>query len=200
MGRPPATLFPAHHNLSQTSKTTKKGEAMTESPQMGSQMDVAGQPPSRGNFNLVASKRPPPMQVGYNEEGVPQKRHVLYRNFHQIPDDRGSDHVYLVEISRSDRKVNILLFPNFETPEVFKSCIMTEKQATRLMGECNNVFDEFIRRFFIKFDRLQIEGFHTKPQLLSGAFAVTGASRPSRQYFSVSPTKKRQYNMFSSQH
>jgi hypothetical protein len=123
MGRPPATLFPAHHNLSQTSKTTKKGEPLAESPKA----QTEGQPPSRGTFNLVASKRPPPMQVGYNEEGVPQKRHVLYRNFHQIPDDRGYDHVYLVEISRSDRKVTILLFPNFETPEVFKSCIMTEK-------------------------------------------------------------------------
>lgn len=39
---------------------------------------------------------------------------------------------------------------------------MTEKQATKLMGECNNVFDEFIKKFFIKFDKLQIEGFHTK--------------------------------------
>ena len=29
------------------------------------------------------------------------------------------------------------------------------------MGECNNLFDEFIKKFFIKFDKLQIEGFHT---------------------------------------
>ena len=45
---------------------------------------------------------------------------------------------------------------------------MTEKQATKLMGECNNVFDEFIKTFFIKFDKLQIGGFHTK-RGISGA-------------------------------
>ena len=39
---------------------------------------------------------------------------------------------------------------------------MTEKQATKLMSECNNVFDDFIKKFFVKFDKLQIEGFHTK--------------------------------------
>ena len=182
--------------FSYTSKqASKKGVYTNQSPQVASQQEMT---PSKGTFNLVASKRPPPMQVGYNEEGIPQKRHVLYRNFHQIPDDRDPNgHVYLVEISRSDRKVNILLFPNFETPEVFKSCIMTEKQATRLMGECNNVFDDFIKRFFIKFQKLQIEGFHTKPQLVMGG--VSGPVRPSRQYFSVSPTKKRQYNIFASQ-
>ena len=67
------------------------------------------------------------MVVGYNEEGISQLRQVLYRNFHQITDDRGSGHIYLVEISRNEKKVFILLFPNFETPEVYKSCHMTEK-------------------------------------------------------------------------
>jgi hypothetical protein len=101
------------------------------------------------------------MQIGYNEDGISQDRQVLYRNFHQIMDDKGG-HIYLVEISRSSRRVFILVFPNFEEPEVYKSCQMTEKQATKLMGECNNIFDEFIKKFFIKFNKLQIEGFHTK--------------------------------------
>ena len=103
---------------------------------------------------MVASKRPPPMNVGYNDEGIRMRRQVLYRNFHQIPDDRSPGHIYLVEISRCEKKVFILLFPNFETPEIYKSCHMTEKQATRLMGECNNVFGEFIKKFFVKFDKL----------------------------------------------
>ncbi len=78
-------------------------------------------------------------------------------------DERGPQgHIYLVEISRNQKRVYILIFPNFEQPEVFKSCQMTEKQATKLMSECNNIFDEFIKKFFIKFDKLQIEGFHTK--------------------------------------
>ncbi len=102
------------------------------------------------------------MQIGFNEEGINQERQVLYRNFHQILDDRGPGHIYLVEISRNQKKVFILVFPNFEEPEIYKFCSMTEKQATKLMGECNNIFDEFIKKFFIKFDKLQIEGFHTK--------------------------------------
>jgi|LauGreDrversion4_2_1035121.scaffolds.fasta_scaffold182083_1 hypothetical protein len=55
---------------------------------------------------------------------------------------------------------------------------MTEKQATKLMGECNNIFDEFIKKFFIKFDKLQIEGFHTKRGLngdIVGVVAKIGA-------------------------
>jgi hypothetical protein len=88
-------------------------------------------------------------------------RQVLYRNFHQIMDDKGG-HIYLVEISRNARRVFILVFPNFEEPDVYKSCQMTEKQATKFMSECGNIFDEFIKKFFIKFDKLQIEGFHTK--------------------------------------
>lgn len=97
------------------------------------------------------------MNVGYNEEGVTQERQVLYRNFHQIPDDKSGINggsIYLVEISRNAKRVFILVFPNFEQPEIYKSCHMTEKQATKLMSECNNVFDEFIKKFFIKFDKL----------------------------------------------
>ena len=76
----------------------------------------------------MATKRPPPMNIGYNEEGVTQDRQVLYRNFHQIPDDRGnSGSIYLIEISRNAKRVFILVFPNFEQPEVYKSCQMTEK-------------------------------------------------------------------------
>jgi hypothetical protein len=147
----------------------------------------------KGGFNLVASKRPPPMQIGYNEEGIQPVRQVLYRNFHQVNDDRGSGHIYLVEISRSEKKVFILLFPNFETPEVYKSCHMTEKQATKLMSECGNVFDEFIKKFFIKFDRLQIEGFHTKRNIQGGIIAgAVKVQPPNRGYYnSVSPGKKR---------
>jgi hypothetical protein len=26
--------------------------------------------PTRNNFNLIASRRPPPLNIGYNEEGI----------------------------------------------------------------------------------------------------------------------------------
>ena len=46
--------------------------------------------------------------------GSDQKRKVLYRNFHNI-----SGIIYLVEISRTAKKVYIILFPNFEKPDIF---------------------------------------------------------------------------------
>ena len=49
------------------------------------------------------------------------------------------------------------------------------------MSECNNLFEEFVKRFYIKYDKLQIEGFHCIA---------------SRTHRSVSPTKKMQ-NLFS---
>ena len=56
--------------------------------------------------------------------GIDPKRKVLYRNFHDI---HGT--VYLVEISRNALKVFILLFPNFEVPEIYLCEILAEKKA-----------------------------------------------------------------------
>lgn len=59
------------------------------------------------------------------------------------------------------------------------------------MSECNNVFDEFIKKFFIKFDKLQIEGFHTKRGINGDIIGIVPrTSVPQRQYYSVSPTKR----------
>lgn len=65
-------------------------------------------------INIVAKKRPPPMNIGFNENGIDMTRQVLYRNFHLI-----NEVVYLVEISRNPKKVFILLFPNFERPDEY---------------------------------------------------------------------------------
>ena len=40
--------------------------------------------------------------------------------------------------------------------------VLTDKQATKLMAECGNVFENFIQTFYVKFNRLQISGFHGK--------------------------------------
>jgi len=56
--------------------------------------------------------------------GIDPKRKVLYRNFHNIDGT-----IYLVEISRNPIKVFILLFPNFEAPDIFLFEIMHEKKA-----------------------------------------------------------------------
>ena len=84
-------------------------------------------------------------------------RQVLYRNFHLI-----NDVVYLVEISRNPKKVFILLFPNFERPDEYVQEVLTDKQATKLMAESGNIFENFIANFYVKFGKLQIRGFHGK--------------------------------------
>jgi len=39
---------------------------------------------------------------------------------------------------------------------------LTDKQATKLLNDCDNSFENFIAQFFIKFNKLQIRGFHGK--------------------------------------
>ena len=89
------------------------------------------------------------MNIGFNENGIDMSRQVLYRNFHMI-----NEVVYLVEISRNPKKVFILLFPNFERPDEYIQELLTDKQATKLMSECGNVFENFIANFYVKFGRL----------------------------------------------
>ena len=126
-----------------------------------------GLPHHKNKINIVAKKRPPPMNVGFNKEGIDQRRQVLYRNFHEI-----DNHVYLVEISRNPKKVFALLFPNFERPDEYLSEVLTDKQATKLMSDCGNIFENFIKNFYVKFNKLQIRGFHGKPEARIPTYVV----------------------------
>ena len=68
--------------------------------------------------------------------GIDPKRKVMYRNFHEI-----SGVVYLCEISKNDRKVFVILFPNFEKPEIFiKECI-SEKIFHKLLADNTYGYD-----------------------------------------------------------
>ena len=89
---------------------------------------------------------------------IDPKRKVLYRNFHDIDGT-----IFLVEISRNILKVFILLFPNFEAPDIFLSEIMSEKKAQKLMTESMNMFEELVKKFHIKYGKLQISGYHGLP-------------------------------------
>ncbi len=60
----------------------------------------------------------------HESTGIDPKRKVLYRNFHNIDGT-----IFLVEISRNALKVFIVLYPNFEAPDLFLSEIMAEKKA-----------------------------------------------------------------------
>jgi hypothetical protein len=97
------------------------------------------------------------MNIGFNDVGIEAKRKVLYRNFHNI-----SDKIYLVEISRTSKKIFVLLFPNFEQPENFLSEVFPEKLASKLMSDNDNLFENLIKKFYVKFNKLQIQGYHGK--------------------------------------
>ena len=43
------------------------------------------------------------------------------------------------------------------------------------MNDCNNMFEDLVKKFYIKFNKLQIDGFH---------------SLSARPYRSVSPSKR----------
>ncbi len=67
--------------------------------------------------SIIAKRRPPALDIGYNELEIPPKRRtVLYRNFHQV-----SGHIYLVEISKIKNKICVLLFENFENTKSYIS-------------------------------------------------------------------------------
>ena len=97
------------------------------------------------------------MNIGWSEHGIGPKRKVLYRNFHTV-----SGVVYLIEISRSPKKVFILLFPNFEQPAEYLQEVLPEKVALKLMNDCANLFENLIANFYVKFGRLQIKEYHGK--------------------------------------
>jgi hypothetical protein len=90
--------------------------------------------------NIIAKRRPPPLNIGYNELGVEQKRAVLYRNFHEI-----SKKIYLIEISRTKKRVFVLLFENFENPNNYIAEVLPEKIAMKLMNDNGNLFENFIK-------------------------------------------------------
>lgn len=130
---------------------------MQAQAQGSSLQSVAGRaPPSKNQINIVAKKRPPSMPLKNHEEhGIDPKRKVLYRNFHDV-----DGVIYLVEISRNALKVFILLFPNFEAPDIFLFESMAEKKAQKLMAESNNMFEELVTKFHVKYGKLQIQGYH----------------------------------------
>jgi len=68
--------------------------------------------------------------------GIDPKRKVLYRNFHDIDGT-----IYLVEISRNALKVFVVLFPNFEMPDIYLCQTLHEKVAQKLMADSDNMFE-----------------------------------------------------------
>lgn len=55
------------------------------------------------------------------------------------------------------------------------------------MSESGNMFEEFVKRFYIRYGKLLIDGFHNKNSLNNYSLIQTN----SRMIKSVSPTKQR---------
>jgi hypothetical protein len=88
--------------------------------------------------------------------GIDPKRKVMYRNFHEI-----SGVVYLCEISRNEKKIFVLLFPNFEKPDIFICEFLNEKIFQKLLGDNAYAYDHLIENnFIIKFGKLLIKSYN----------------------------------------
>jgi hypothetical protein len=85
----------------------------------------------------------------YDVHNVDPKRKVLYRNFHDVDGT-----IFLVEISRNALKVFVLLFPNFEAPDIYLCEVIAEKKAQKLMSDSDNMFEELVKKFHIKYGKL----------------------------------------------
>lgn len=83
------------------------------------------------------------MPIKNEQAGIDPSRRVLYRNFHQINDSLKKV-VYLVEISKNSKKMFIMLFPNFEKPDIFISQILSEKISQKLLSDNLGIFENFI--------------------------------------------------------
>ena len=46
--------------------------------------EIPDQKVQQSCLNIVAKKRPPPMNIGFSFDGIEPTRNVLYRNFHEI--------------------------------------------------------------------------------------------------------------------
>lgn len=89
---------------------------------------------------------------------IDPNRKVLYRNFHEI--GKNSKFVYLVEISRNSTKIFVVLFPNFERPDLYINETISYKIGERLLSMCDNVFEDFISTFDIRYGKLLIERYN----------------------------------------
>ena len=105
------------------------------------------------NLSRGAGKRPKPMPIKESvarDAGIDPKRKVLYRNFHDI-----NRMIYLVEISRSPKRIFIVLFPNYERPEIFVCDTLPEKTFQKLLTDANGIFDNLISsNFRVKYGKL----------------------------------------------
>ena len=108
---------------------------------------------------MLFKKRPKPMVIkNHMDNWIDPDRKVLYRNFHDIGDKFKI--VYLVEISRNHNKMFIVLFPNFEKPDIFINLNLPIKVGENLLNKSQNVFENFIGTFSIKYGKLLLSHYH----------------------------------------
>jgi hypothetical protein len=112
MGAKGMTVPSSAHRLDEQTTFRANDINVSEVNIMSDSKDASKSKMPESCLNIVAKKRPPPMNIGFSFDGIEPTRRVLYRNFHDI-----DGQVYLVEISRNKKKVFVLLFPNFERPD-----------------------------------------------------------------------------------
>ena len=138
-------------------------------------------------------KRPKPMPVkSYiaKETGINPKRKVIYRKFHDI-----NQTIFLIEICKSSKQnIVILLFPNFERPDLYICDTMPEAAFEKLLDDFNGSYNNLINKNFgIRSGRLFIKGYHgqisTRETKIFGKRGV-GTQRGSHDFWSRRYTNK----------
>jgi hypothetical protein len=112
--------------------------------------------------SILGNKRPQPMKL--KDPVFDPNRQVLYRNFHEI--GLKFKVVYLVEISRNKHKIFVILFPNFERPDIYMHTILSYKIGEKLLSYVDNIFEEFIKTIDVKFGKIVMKNYHTRPRNL----------------------------------
>lgn len=113
--------------------------------------------------------------------GIDSRRRVLYRNFHMVKHSKPYDDpmkrkrrgwlqqqqpefkTYLFEISTSHdkRHIFIILFPNYENPQIYLKETLPIKVFGKLLADNEGFFSNFIlNQLEIKFGRLWIFDYH----------------------------------------
>jgi hypothetical protein len=78
-----------------------------------------------------------------------------------------SKKVYLVEISKSKHKLFCVICEDYNNPLKFMGCDIPIHVGNKMIfSECEGDFEKFAKKFFVKFGKLQVTGFHHAQRLL----------------------------------
>ena len=102
---------------------------------------------------MVSKYRPEPIFVCNTASGIDNDRKVLYRNIAEIGDLKSS---FLVEISKSKKKLFILLMDPTDKSKKIIHESLSIKIGEKLLIDVDGSFEDFIKTIQIRFGKIWI--------------------------------------------